>query len=109
MVAPIHTLRHQVAAEVRKKRLIILTILFLSLAYLLSTLIFGDMGLLKYREIQKKKIHLESQINTLEAENEQIKNQLHLLKDDPYFKEKHAREDYELVKPGELIFKDDDR
>ena len=109
MGTPINTLRHQVAAEVRKRRLIILTILFLSLAYLLSTLVFGDMGLLKYREIEKKKIQLESQINELESENKQIKNQLHSLKEDPYFKEKHAREDYGLAKPGELIFQYDDR
>lgn len=107
MSTPVNLLRKQVASEVRKRRLIFFTIIFLSFLYLLVTLIFSDMGLLRYRELYKKKVHLETQVKEIEQENEQVKTQIKLLKEEPFYKEKHAREDFGLAKPDEYIFQYD--
>ena len=107
MATPVNLLRKQVAIEVRKRRLIFFTIFLLSFLYLLISLIFGDMGLMRYREIHQKKVLMEAQIKEMEQENEQLKSQLKLLKDDPFYKEKHAREDFGLAKPDEYIFQYD--
>jgi cell division protein FtsB len=100
-------LRKQVASEVKKRRLIFLTIILLSFIYLLINLIFGDMGLLRYRELYSKKAHLESQIKEIEDDNQQLRSQITSIQQDPYFKEKHARENYGLAKPGEIIIQYD--
>ncbi len=107
MGTPVNLLRKQVATERRKKRLIFFTVIFLSFVYLFITLFFGDMGLLRYRELYKTRVHLEAQIEEIERENVQLRAQIKSIKVDPYMKEKHAREDYGLAKPDELIFQYD--
>ena len=107
MGIPVNQLRRQVATEKRKRRLIFLTIVLLSFSYLLISMIFGDMGLLRYRELYKTKTRLEAQIKEIEVENEQLRSQVKSIKEDPYTKEKHAREDYGLAKPGEIIIQYD--
>ena len=107
MGIPVNQLRRQVASEVRKRRLIFFTIFLLSFFYLLISLIFGDMGLLHYKNLYKTKTRLEAQIKEIEVENEQLKSQIKSINEDPYMKEKHAREDYGLAKPGEIIIQYD--
>ena len=107
MGIPVNRLRRQVASEKRKRRLIFLTVFLLSFFYLAISLIFGDMGLLRYRELHKTKNHLEAQIKEIEMENEQLRSQVKSVREDPYTKEKHAREDYGLAKPGEIIIQYD--
>jgi len=100
-------LRKQVASEVKKRRLIFLTIILLSFIYLLINLIFGDMGMLRYKELSTKKARLESQIKDIEDDNKQLRSQITSIQQDPYFKEKHARENYGLAKPDEIIIQYD--
>lgn len=100
-------LRKQVASEVKKRRLIFFTIILLSFIYLFINVIFGDMGLLRYKEINSKKARLESQIKEIEDDNKQLRSQIISIQQDPYFKEKHARENYGLAKPGEIIIQYD--
>lgn len=107
MAIPVNQLRRQVASEVKKRRLIFITVFMLSFFYLLISLIFGDMGLLKYKELYKTKTRLEAQIKEIESGNEQLRSQIKSVKEDPYTKEKHAREDYGLAKPGEIIIQYD--
>ena len=54
---------------------------------------------------------VETEISTLEAENKTLKTRVSALKDDDFYKEKYAREEYGLAKSGEYIFqfKDDVR
>jgi cell division protein FtsB len=104
MEGQVNLLRKQVLSELRKRRLIFFTIFLLSFLYLAISLIFGDMGILRYRELSKKKSHLETQIHELSTENEKLKLQIKLLKEDPFYTEKHAREDFGLAKPDEYIF-----
>jgi len=62
------------------------------------------MGFLRYKALTKKKVHLENQIHAISKENKQLKSQIKLLKEDPFYTEKHGREDFGLAKPDEYIF-----
>ncbi|UCE78043.1 MAG: septum formation initiator family protein [Nitrospiraceae bacterium] len=97
-------LRKQVIAEIKKKRLVFLTVVVLSFLYLSISLVFGDMGLLRYAELNKIKIKLENQITEISSQNEQLKSQIKLLEEDPFYREKLAREEFGLAKPDEFIF-----
>ena len=98
-------LRKQVLSEVRKRRLIFFTFVVLSFIYLSISLLFGDAGLLRYIELNKTKNGLEKQLVEINRQNEQIRTQIKLLKEDPFYKEKLAREEFGLAKPDEYIFK----
>lgn len=100
-------LRKQVLSEVKKKRLIFLTFVILSFMYLSISLVFGDMGLFRYLELNKTKVNLEQQIAEINKQNEQLRTQLKLLKEDPFYREKLAREEFGLSKPNEFIFQYD--
>ena len=100
-------LRKQVTSELKKRRLIFFTLTLLSILYLIINVIFGDMGLIRYVELRKTKASLESQVKEIEQDNKKLRLQLKSIKEDPFIKEKHAREDYGLAKPDELIFQYD--
>jgi cell division protein FtsB len=107
MTESTNLLRKQVASEIKIRRLIFYTVILLSFIYLLISSIFTDMGLLKYIELHTKKTRLEAQVQEMEQENLQIRSQIKLLKEEPYFKEKYAREEFGLAKPDEYIFQYD--
>jgi cell division protein FtsB len=100
-------LRKQVLSELKKKKLIFLTFVSLSFLYLSISLVFGDMGLFRYLELHRTKMNLENQITEINRQNEQLRTQLKLLKEDPFYREKLAREEYGLSKPNEYIFQYD--
>jgi cell division protein FtsB len=97
-------LRKQVVSEVKKKRLIFFTVMVLSFLYLSISLLFGDAGLFRYFELNRTKKSLEVQLAEVSRQNEQIRQQIKLLKEDPFYREKLAREDFGLAKPDEYIF-----
>ncbi len=107
MGIPVNLLRKQVVSEVRKRRLVFFTIVLLSFIYLFINLTFGNMGLLRYLELNKTKTRLETEIKEISEENKQLGLQLDLLKKDPFYLEKYAREDFGLAKPDEYIFQYD--
>lgn len=100
-------LRKQVVSEIKKKRLIIFILIILSFTYLATTLLLGDAGLLKYRELSNKKLSLKKEITELEKENTRIKTQIKSLKENPFYSEKYAREEFGLARPDEYIFQYD--
>jgi len=100
-------LRKQVLYEVKKKKLIFLTFVILSFIYLSISLVFGDMGLIRYLELNRTKKNLENQLSDINRQNEKLRTQLKLLKEDPFYREKLAREEYGLSKPNEYIFQYD--
>jgi cell division protein FtsB len=104
MEGPVNLLRKQVISEIKKRRLIFFTIVLLSFLYLAISFVFGDMGFLRYRELCYKKTHLETQIYELSEENKQLRSQIKLIKEEPFYTEKHGREDLGLAKPDEYIF-----
>ncbi len=107
MGSPVNLLRKQVVSEVRKRRLVFFTLVLLSFIYLFINLTFGNMGLLRYIELNKTKTRLETEIKEISEENKQLGLQTDLLKKDPFYSEKYAREDFGLAKPDEYIFQYD--
>lgn len=98
-------LRRQVTSEIKKRRLVALTLMLLSLLYLVVTLTFGSSGLIRYIELKHKKSQLVQDIKEIEARNDRLKSEAKLLKKDPFYIEKHAREDFGMAKPDEYVFK----
>ncbi len=99
-----HLLRKQVVTEMKKRRLIFFTVVILGFLYLSISLLFGDAGLFRYMELTRTKRNLQLQITELSRQNEQIREQIRLLKEDPFYREKLAREEFGLAKPDEYIF-----
>lgn len=99
-------LQRQVISERKKKRVIVYTLFFVALLYILVNLI-GENGLLRYIELKDKKRAIEAEILALAEENRMLKNQIELLRDDPFYIEKKAREDLGLARPDEFIFEYD--
>jgi cell division protein FtsB len=101
------TLEKQVNSEVKKRQMIFFTVILLTLLYLSISLIFGDMGLFKYLELNRTRASLEKQIGQISTQNEQLRSQLKSLRNDPFTREKLAREEYGLSRPDEYIFQYD--
>lgn len=104
-----HLLKKQVHAEVRKKQWISITIICLSFLILLIMFMFGESGFLKYMKLKNKKAQIEHDIKILEEKNATLKTDLQLLKENPFYLEKYARENFGMAKPDEYIFTYDDR
>ncbi len=98
-------LRKQVTSEIKKRRLIVFTLMFLSLLYLAITFTFGNSGFTRYLELKEKKGRLVQEIKEIEAGNSRLRSDAKLLKENPFYVEKHAREDLGMAKPDEYIFK----
>lgn len=101
-------LRQQVNAERKRNNLIFFTLTGIALAYLGITLLAGDNGLIKYFELQKTRQKLDADIIALDHQNKQLKKQVDSLKNDPFYIEKSAREEFGLAKKNELIFQFED-
>jgi cell division protein FtsB len=98
-------LRRQVTSEIKKRRLVAFTLMLLTLLYLVVTITFGSSGLIRYLELRDKKVQLVQEIKEIEARNTRLKADTKLLKNDPFYVEKHAREDFGMAKPDEYVFK----
>lgn len=97
-------LRRQVKAELRLRRYILFTLILLSLLYVGASLVFSDMGLLHYRELSEKKASLEGDLWALRQDNEKLRASIKTLKENDFYLEKHAREDFGLAGPDEYVF-----
>lgn len=97
-------LRQQVTVEKKRRNIVFFTVIILAFLYIGTTLLLGDMGLIKYLKLKKIRNNLEAEIHTMEKENKILKAQINALKEDPYYIEKYAREEFGLAKPDEYIF-----
>lgn len=100
-------LEKQVSLELKRRRLIFFTITLLSLFYIFASFMFGDSGLFRYRELKNKKNQIELEVRDIELRNDRLRAELKALKEDPFYIEKHAREEFGMARPGEYIFKYD--
>lgn len=100
-------LRKQVTSELKKRRLVLFTIIFISFLYLFVNIIFGETGLIRYLELRDKRFRLEQEIKDVEMKNARLKSDLQQMKENPFYLEKHAREDFGMAKPDEYIFRYD--
>jgi cell division protein FtsB len=79
---------------------------FLALAFtaLLLQDVFGTHGVVAMRRAQKEAASVQSEIDRINQENQQLQNRVELLKNDPMSIEHIGREELGLAKPGEIIF-----
>ncbi|MEJ5227739.1 septum formation initiator family protein [Thermodesulfovibrio sp.] len=99
-----NVLKEQLIKEQKRKSLTFLIIFVSIILFLGYSFFFGDMGYLKYRQLKKNEQRLLTEINSISNENNSLKKEIDLLKKDPAYFEKCAREKFGLVKPGEMIF-----
>jgi cell division protein FtsB len=97
-------LRQQVTVERKRRNAVFFTVTALAFLYLGGAILFGDMGLFKYIELKSTKSALEAEIQGIENENKKLKGHVGALKEDHFYIEKYAREEYGLAKPDEYIF-----
>ncbi len=79
---------------------------------LILTFFFGDSGIVEIIRTQNKIEELKKNIETLELEKKQLKDEIEELKSDPMALEKTAREKLWLMKKNEkvvVIIKDSDK
>jgi len=99
--------RKLVEHNIKKRRLVLLTVGILVFIYLSFTILVGDNGLFKYVELRAKRDKLLVETSTIKKQNKEIYGELKKLDKQPELMEEFARE-YGLTKDGELIFKFED-
>lgn len=99
-----HALRHIVHRERKRKSLIFYAFIAVTATCLLTTIVFGESGLVKYLGLRKNHDKLSAEIRNMEQEHDIVKRQVESLRKDPFTIEKYAREEYGLAKPREYIF-----
>jgi cell division protein FtsB len=90
----------------RKKKSLeywIVWLLFLAVFFIFLT-IFGKNGLLRIGELKKTCLLLTEEVLALREENDALRKEIKGLKEDPFFVEKVAREELNLVRPNELVY-----
>ena len=65
---------------------------------------FSERGLLKVISLKSKLKEMEAFNESLQLENEECNEDIHLLKDDTRYIEKLAREELGLLKEGEMVY-----
>jgi cell division protein FtsB len=86
----------------RRWLLYLLGFLILSLL-ILSTV--GERGALHLWRLRGEKAKLDEQNYRLQKENETFRQRISKLRNDNFYLEKMAREDLNLVRPGEIIYR----
>lgn len=99
-----HLLKNQIQNERKKKRLVVYTAFFLMASYLAISLLFDDMGFLKYIQLRNYEETLVIEISSLEKDANTIHTEIEKFQKNPFYIEKHAREDLNLSHPDEFIF-----
>ncbi len=98
-------LRIQVNREIRMRRRFALTLLLLVLLFFMIRLTFGNSGLIRYLELRERRDRLAQEIKDLDNRNTCMRSDVKHLREDPFYIEKHAREDFNMAKPDEYVFK----
>lgn len=73
--------------------------------FLALNFVFGNKGYFMIKELNAKKKELIVEIEKVNMENEQLNNELIAAKTSPFWIEKVAREELDMVKDGEIVFK----
>lgn len=97
-------LKKQVLSELKKRRYVFYTLILISLLYVVLNLVTGDMSVMRYGELREKKAALNEELSGIKKENEQLRAAISSYRNDDFYVEKHAREDFGLAQPGEYIF-----
>jgi cell division protein FtsB len=96
-------LRPQAEAAGRSRWRLALVLLVLGL--ILYLFVGGDEGLLEIRRQSQALAALQERVDQLQAENDSLRQVLHMLEHDVDYIEKVAREEYGMIKPGEKVYR----
>ncbi|QWR78723.1 FtsB family cell division protein [Candidatus Magnetomonas plexicatena] len=98
-------LRTQIIKE-RKNRSRVFVFLFtIAFVLIMFDLVFDDMGVLRYMKLKQEEKVLETSISDMEKSIVKLKEEIGVIRSDPFYIEKQAREDLGLAKPDEYTFK----
>jgi cell division protein FtsB len=75
------------------------------IALLLTYAVVGERGAIHLWRLQGEKSKLDEQNYRLQKENEALRQKIARLRNDDYFLEKIAREELNLARPGEVIYR----
>ncbi|HET6370655.1 MAG TPA: septum formation initiator family protein [Nitrospiria bacterium] len=87
------------------RRRVFLLVSLLGGGYLLLSLLFSDMGLLKHRTMLQFKRQMEEEQVSLTEENERLRQEIEALRSDPAAIERAARERLGMARPGEIVYR----
>ena len=73
--------------------------------FLVYIFLFGDYGAYRIWEQKREIEQLEKTIEVLRLKQERLKREIDLLQNDPEYVEKIAREEYGMVRKGEIIYR----
>lgn len=79
-------------------------VIFLIIIILIYLFIQGDQGFLRYVELKKEKARLTKKIEALKKENQNLQDEIELLRNNYRYIEKIARERHQMGKDGEKIY-----
>ena len=65
----------------------------------------GERGALHLWRLRGEKTQLDIETQRLQKENESLRQRISKLRSDDFYLEKQAREDLNLVRPGEIIYR----
>lgn len=74
-------------------------------ALIVYIFMFGDYGAYRIWKQKREIAQLERTIHSLHLEQEKLKREVKLLQNDPEYIEKIAREEYGMIKEGEILYK----
>ncbi len=91
------------AKSARRKTLILAAGVLFSI-YLLVSFVLGEMGLVKYYRMKSQYHALSDTIAKLRLDNARLTREVHLLRSDPAYVERIARDKLGLARPGEIVY-----
>ena len=78
--------------------------LIIGVILLSSIFLFGNHGLIRYFQLERRKQELIHQITALKEEQEKLQKEIEMLQNNYRYIEKIAREKYQMGKDGEKIY-----
>lgn len=94
----------QMPISKKSQRWVVYALLFLILTLSLFT-VFGERGALHLWRLREDKRKLDENNFLLQKENERLRERTSRLRHDDLYLEKIAREELNLVRPGEIIYR----
>ena len=73
--------------------------------FILGAFLFNDRGLIPWFKYAVERERIESELDSLKAEEVRLRNEIEKLKFAPEYLEKLAREKYGMAKEGEKVYK----
>lgn len=87
----------------KTRRVVVASLAALFFFYLLASFFLGERGVVKDVRLRDEKASIEEEVEDLRKSNSELAREVELLKNDPAYIERLAREQG-LVKDGELVY-----